>query len=462
MGRALVFRRAGGLGRAAALGLLASPLVAATATGGCSKGNPGGDTSVEDSDGGIPGPVDAQSTDDQTVSNPPDSRAPTSPDGCVSVCNTICTNTLTDPKNCGACGNGCGTANTCVGGTCLCAAPTRNCNRTCVDTSQDPSNCGACDHNCQGGTCADSLCVPTSVAEPPTGTLIEDIAVDSTTVYWTLGGSAGGVFLKPLAGGNAITIASPEPSPVGIAVNSAGTNVYWADFGNGSLNVAATFSAKMGSPAPMAIVHPAESGPAPAYDAIALDMTYAYVVDYTGGTVTRVTLANGVELGLASSEDRPVAVAVDAQNVYWVDTGTQPGQGAVVRTPIAGGTITTMASGQNSPVGIALDGNYVYWTSQTNPGLVQALPKGATATTTPIVIAQNQGGPTGIVVDSDFVYWTNYDDNTVNKVAVPGDAGVGHVIQIASGQNTPAAMAIDQNNVYWASQGGVAILKVAK
>ena len=66
----------------------------------------------------------------------------------------------------------------------------------------------------------------------------QDVAVDSTNVYWTnAGGEPGlgvnGTVMKalkvPVDGGTAMTLASGQNYPYGIAVDT--TNVYWADQG---------------------------------------------------------------------------------------------------------------------------------------------------------------------------------------------------------------------------------------
>ncbi|MGA9657376.1 MAG: hypothetical protein WBV96_26055, partial [Polyangia bacterium] len=62
-----------------------------------------------------------------------------------------------------------------------------------------------------------------------------DIAVDSTSVYWTDNGTSansysdGTVMKVPIGGGIPTTLASGQNKPVGIAVDS--TSVYWTNNG---------------------------------------------------------------------------------------------------------------------------------------------------------------------------------------------------------------------------------------
>ena len=76
-----------------------------------------------------------------------------------------CGDNQTDPDNCGACGNVCGTGQSCVAGACVCPSYQSLCGGACIPTSVDPKNCGGCGvtctgtQACSGGVCA-SGCLP--------------------------------------------------------------------------------------------------------------------------------------------------------------------------------------------------------------------------------------------------------------------------------------------------------------
>ena len=72
-------------------------------------------------------------------------------------------------------------------------------------------------------------------------------------------------------------------------------------------------------------------------------------VTATGGTpVTLVTLTGSAV---------PAGIAVDANNVYWIE-----GLGSVRKVPIGGGSPVTLAPAPELPGGIAVDATNVYWT----------------------------------------------------------------------------------------------------
>jgi hypothetical protein len=75
-----------------------------------------------------------------------------------------------DPKtsvtSCGGCNNACTGGQTCIDGTC-CAVGGAICSGKCEDLMNDPANCGACGNSCgQGGACASGKCVGYVASNP--------------------------------------------------------------------------------------------------------------------------------------------------------------------------------------------------------------------------------------------------------------------------------------------------------
>jgi hypothetical protein len=259
------------------------------------------------------------------------------------------------------------------------------------------------------------------------------IAVDSTSVYWTtLGVSSGtGTVMKaPLGGagadaGDLTVIASGETGPANVTLDS--TYIYW--------NFSMSGIMKLGlDGGPVIPVDGGDGGPATPTDisvasnftgGIAVDSTYAYFTNNSGGPIGAVdrvpkvgiepTVDGGRQIALASNQENPAAIAIDSVNVYWLSTGTEANDytdGALLSVPIGGGTVTTLASGLDQPWGLAVDSTNLYWTNVASSGSVMSVPiggDGGTVTT----LASGLGEPTAITVDSTSVYWVDNMSGTV-------------------------------------------------
>jgi hypothetical protein len=229
--------------------------------------------------------------------------------------------------------------------------------------------------------------IPTTLASGQSD--VGYIAIDATNAYWTDGnvgrncdgGLCGTVMKAPLAGGTPVALASGLASPGPIAADS--TSVYWITaigLDTGISEVVAMRVSLAGGP-PTTLASDLVGGQIAI--GIAVDGTGVY--ETVNDMVKKFPLGGGTAATLASAEKHPTAIAVDATSVYWTDEGDfgpgkfgigpPIGNGTIMKMPLSGGAATTLASGQNVPVDIAVDATSVYWVVQDLSGTSGAVMK---------------------------------------------------------------------------------------
>jgi len=330
---------------------------------------------------------------------------------------------------------------------------------TCSNGAQDPGEtdvdcggalCPACgwakacvtDTDCQSGFCVANLCGSFAIAQGlvvPSG-----IALDAASVYWTATGNQNGqgsIGAAPKIGGAMTQLATTQQFPTAIAVQAG--EVYWVNRANnpgqGSANRVpagggATTQIATGLYLPIAIALddtyaywcsadrvsrvPLGGGPIDVLvtglsqpQGVAVNATDAYFT--VGAEVRRLDLATKTMSSFAAGQ-AATAIALDADAVYWLDTGADQ----VMRAPLAGGPPVSLAAlppGAGIPAGsgIAVSATDVYFAFSTGGVVELAKVPLAGTQAAPVFLAQN-GNVRGIAVDAQHVYWAS--TNSIRKV----------------------------------------------
>ncbi len=330
----------------------------------------------------------------------PEERAEAPPEGACAA------DLTTDPKNCGRCGHDC-KGGKCAGGVCQpyvlvggIASPygiAVNAG-TVYFTSVDGSV-----RSCPADDCANMLTQMTTGQHFP-----KRITTDATSVYWgnegfvvPEGGFAGSIAacgLKGCQGGVPTTLTTIEDGPLDIAVDS--TSVYWTDAFNGLVRSCAVAGCG-GSPKTLAHGTNPTSG-------IAVDPTNVYWAEPKLGLVLTVPLGGGAISTVASGQDSPAGVDVAGATVYWTTNSSVMSRG------VGGGPATVFAKNQTGAGPITHDSTTLYWALYIDGGKVLSCPLKGCAT--PTVLADMQGIPTSVAVDAESVYWTDQLTGTVMRV----------------------------------------------
>ena len=348
--------------------------------------------------------------------------------------------------SCGGCGLTCASSPNsdpvCAEGACalLCDAGFADCNEDVADGCEsdpatDASHCGACNHDCQGGECEDGRCQPITIWSGP----MEDpplratgIAVGPDGLYWSVSDA---IMAANLDGSGARELA-PAVGPLRIATD--GVFVYWSN-SNGIVMKVPT----SGGP-------DTEVASADGRDLRAAG-GFVYYVDAAGdpGTrrISRARADGGEVIDLATGEDMPWGLAIDATHVYW----TGDADGSIKKAPLDGsGPTTWLGEGFGGSYSIAVAAETVFWSA----GSIGQVPTdGGEASA--LAPDQSQGC---VAADETFVYWTGFGDKSIKKAPVGG----GDPITLATIEGSPDVIALSETAIYWTVYDGPAVMKLAK
>jgi hypothetical protein len=311
-----------------------------------------------------------------------------------------------------------------------------------TDTTSNPLHCGACGHDCLEGTCVGSLCQPVKLADPlgnpGTGVGNGFLALDDTCVYFAYKGTTvGGVAFVAKDGTGATCIACDQGHPRAITTDTA--SVYWADQGLNEVR-----KAPLGGGAVTTLISTGTVG-----TPVAVDPSHVYWWDSGSNSIMQADLDGSNSAVVASGQSNVMWIAAEGGFVFWT-TQTQ-----VMARDLSGGAATPLATGQDHPGSVEVDATHVYfkqgstWGSET---VRRVLRTGGT------VEEIATGGAFAIALDATHVYASDNFGGRIWRVAKDG----GTVEVLATGLTFPFDIAVDNEAVYWASETTAVVEKVAK
>lgn len=265
------------------------------------------------------------------------------------------------------------------------------------------------------------------------------LAIDADFVYWIDRGTdlpdpskrLAKVWRVPKKGGIAKLLVGDLGWPRGLAVDAK--RLYWAGFAEGKIYALD----KEGGSLTALAEH--ENTPLD----VAIDDTDVYFLA-TPGEVRRVPKGGGPSTRVTGGLVRPRRLAVDAANVYWVDSGGTSAGGAVMRCRKDGSGVTTLAGGLHEPGEIVLDTENVYW-SDRSEGFIYRLEKDGGA---PRKLAQEQWNALQLALDDDYLWWQRGE--RILKVRKGG----GKPISWVNASHSVTGLAVDANAIYYLEMNG--------
>ncbi len=311
-----------------------------------------------------------------------------------------CETDLRQAAHCGACDNTCGNGQTCRDGVCVdvCQPPRVECNGRCVNLATSGTDCGSCGNDCGTQACERGSCSTTTcetgydfctseyecrigVCETRCGECPPLYGIDTSCVTkldQCCGGPNSDFAYDNALRGEHDEIESGLPhcyskapvpkcvqcpevifvpglkGPDGIAI--AAGRLYWADADNAEIGVV-DLSTGMKSTLQGELSRPRD---------VAVNGDYVYFSDELAMAIFRKKIDGTGQLEKVADADEPYTLALDEQDIYWIDNGTN----SIKRAPQAGGDAEVLWQGsehvgngfpeEETAATLAVDDTYVY------------------------------------------------------------------------------------------------------
>jgi hypothetical protein len=360
----------------------------------------------------------------------------------------------------------------------------------CTDTMTDPDNCGSCGHSCLGGSCSDGVCQPKVIATTTGKPQAIAVQTAKSTLYWTDIASANSPFSCSLPD-CPTAIASGGASgcnmSLGLAVDDASYSfTCWTNswFYNCSSPASCASTLPIQDVSANENATPAEVNPSGiTVDPSGTEPGIYFLAQqnnpgggmHTGAVLYEPFDASGPGLTyFQTGQNFPSGIAKVGAELFWTETsgnlvascmlsGSPPTCGATYKQILPGAHVGLNIA---NPDQLVANDHAIFFTVNgtmpmnfTDGAVYQASPDG----TSIAALAMRQPYPRGIAIDAAYVYWVDYvsatsTTGTVNRVPIGG----GTVTTLATGLSSPVGIAVDSTAIYWTNQGDGTVSRLAK
>ena len=299
------------------------------------------------------------------------------------------------------------------------------------------------------------------------------LAVTASQIYWANNGGgvdrAGTIWAANLDGSSPHAIVTGQDSPSWMAVTPAAPELSFSpapyDYGSVPPGQPATQTFTLTNsghaatgPLTVTLTGPAAfvvTGNACPATSLGPGQTCSITVRFTpaaGGAMTAT---------LTAASTNPDAIATDALSgvvapaIYWANASDHsPGAGAIWTANLDGTSPHAIATGQDDPAGVAVDASHLYWASAGDNAIVEAGLDGSSAHT----IVTNQDEPFGVAVSAGHLYWSNFSvDEQIWEANLDG-SNPHAIVTGALAPELQGGVAVNADHIYWGdlNQGAVA------
>jgi hypothetical protein len=374
-----------------------------------------------------------------------------------------CIDLNTDPNHCSDCDVACASVESCVGGSCTCAASSRLCNGACVDPAIDPASCGACDRSCNGGTCAGGDCMPVKLAN------FANAGVhDAAAIYYAVSSQIRRLDKQSSTDTLITQLAQPYVYARYLAHDDSRIFIA-ADMGTiGSTNPGGIYSvAKAGATAPTALYvdrpDPRHIAIAPnaivwVEDASALANAPAKLVYAATNGSAILGSFQPVGLYAGSNDDESRGVLVVGSSVYWLLADPAAQTGAILQVDLAASspTLSVLALLDVGPYSFTAVGSELYVTGGWPNGKLFSIPLAGGAAS---IHATGLLYPSKVAAAPDgAVLWVDPDRGRSIHERAP-NAALARVVQSGNHVDGTTVLLVDATRLFTISSNGVYVMQ---